>query len=636
MKDFIKQGIHLNQTKVDTDTGVETVINIPKEYKYMSEVFSTLPDNSFLCKSVAGVGGTSLAISNSEHYVIAVGSVELIINKSEQHDNLIPVYADISIKDIENSINIKRLTQQPIKIMVTYDSLPRVVDVLGASVKDFKLLVDELQVLLKASDTFKPVVVTKLFRLVDEFKSVCFMTATPTPRKYFPTEVAKLDYIRLMWEGSSVMHIKKAKMKGDVTSKVVAIALHHLDTEGTPLFFYNSLRGIVPCVKQLIKARGLTHKDIKIICADNDRNRTYLKEQLGADWKPERPLYKETTDGITSLNPRNKPIQFCTKYAFEGLDFCVEDAHTYIISDVKNKSKHHTRIDISTDIQQIAGRCRNQNPLIKREAVFLWNDEFTGVTLSEEEYEDYVKNELSIAKDMEQRYTLDKLKSMKIDFNSSPYFLEVDGETQTNDYAVYGLCISYAALNADYVNVMVDDDKTVLEDKLELFSETDNYHIPDIKLEDLAKMEKKLNFKELAMEYYDLHESLKTDSSTEEILKKKMEVLLSLDGEFKSYVDVLGIEAIKATHFHKTKTKVKFNKAVGIDQKSKAQKTALKTIKLKHDTFYSFKELKDLVKCAYDKLSVSCTAKATDVQSIYSVKNTSRNGVRGYLIVGKI
>ena len=116
--------------------------------------------------------------------------------------------------------------------------------------------------------------------VVDKFKSVCFMTATPTPRKYFPPEVSKLDYIRLVWEGSSVMHIKKAKMQGDVTSKVVAICLHHLDTEGTPLFFYNSLRGIVPCVKQLIKARGLSHKDIKIICADNERNRAYLKDMV--------------------------------------------------------------------------------------------------------------------------------------------------------------------------------------------------------------------------------------------------------------------------------------------------------------------------------------------------------------------
>ena len=312
MNTFICDKLDLKQEVITTETGLETVISIPSKYKYMSEVFTTLPDNSFLCKSVAGVGGTSLAIMNGENYVIAVGSVELIINKSEQHENLIPVHSGVTVRDLENAVSIKEFSKQPVKIITTYDSLPKVVDVLGGKVTDYKILVDELQVLLKASDTFKPVVVTKLFRLVPMFKSVCFMTATPTPRKYFPPEVAKLDYIRLVWEGSSVMHIRKSKVKGDVTSKIVAIALSHLDTEGTPLFFYNSLRGIIPCVKQLIKARGLTHKDIKIICADNDRNRTYLKEQLGADWKPERPLYKEVVDGNAIMNPRNKPIQFCT------------------------------------------------------------------------------------------------------------------------------------------------------------------------------------------------------------------------------------------------------------------------------------------------------------------------------------
>lgn len=636
MNNFIYPQTNLHQQIIHTNTGIETVITIPKQHKYMSEIFSTLPDNSFLCKSVAGVGGTSLAITNNEDYVIAVGSVELIINKSEQHDNLIPVYSGVSLRDVENNISIKRLTNQPVKIIVTYDSLPKVIDILGVDVKNFKLLVDELQVLLKASDTFKPVVVTKLFRLVPEFKSVCFMTATPTPRKYFPPEVAKLDYIRLVWEGSSVMHIKKAKMKGDVTSKIVAIALHHLDTEGTPLFFYNSLRGIVPCVKQLVKARGLTHKDIKIICADNEKNRAYLKEQLGVEWIPERPLYKEVIDGVTQMNPKNKPIQFCTKYAFEGLDFCVEDAHTYIVSDVKNRSKHHTRIDISTDIQQIAGRCRNQNPLVKREAVFLWNDEFTGVALSESEYEEYVKNELDIAKDMEQRYTLEKLKTMKIDFNSSPYFLEVDGEAQTNDYAVYGLCISYAALNADYVNVMVGDNKTVLEDKLELFSNTDNYHIPDIKLEDLVKLEKKLNFRELAEEYYLLSEQFKQSNSTCTEALDRMNTLLTLDGEFKSYVQTLGIDAIKATGFHKTKTKTKFNKVVGVDEKTVKQKKCLKTIKLKIGSFYNFTELREKVKEVYDNFELLVTAKATDIQNVYVVKKTARNKIQGFLILSKV
>ena len=636
MVDFINKDINLTKEVVTTTQGTETVITIPKQYKYMSEVFNTLPDNSFLCKSVAGVGGTSLAITNNENYVIAVGSVELIINKSEQHDNLIPVYGEVKVADLENMITISELTDKPVKIITTYDSLPKVVDVLGAKTKEFKILVDELQVLLKASDTFKPVVVTKLFRLVPEFKSVCFMTATPTPRKYFPPEVAKLDYIRLVWEGSSVMHIKKAKMKGDVTSKIVAIALHHLDTEGTPLFFYNSLRGIVPCVKQLIKARGLTHKDIKIICADNDKNRAYLKEQLGVDWIPERPLYKEVVDGVTVMNPRNKPIQFCTKYAFEGLDFCVEDAHTYIVSDVKNKSKHHTRIDISTDIQQIAGRCRNQNPLVKREAVFLWNDEFTGVSLSEDEYEEYVKNELDIAKDMEQRYTIDKLKSMKIDFNSSPYFLEVDGTAQTNDYAVYGLCISYAALNANYVNVMTDVGSTVLEDKLELFAKTDDYCIPDIKFEDLIKLEKKLNFRELAEDYYNLSEYFKQTNFSCLDTADKMESLLSLDGEFKSFVETLGIEAIRATGFHKTKTKAKFDKTVGVDSKTVKQKRALKKLKLKVGNFYTYTELRDKVKSVYDSEGINNGAKATDINTIYVTKKTARNKVQGFLIVSKI
>lgn len=624
---FIKPEVSLDLEVVSTNLGDEKVYKIPKDYKYMSEVFTTLPDNSFLCKSVAGVGGTSLAITNSENYVIAVGSVELIINKAEQHDNLIPIYGGVSIADAENQLIFNKAKGLPIKIIVTYDSLPKVIEILGSSVSDYKLLVDELQVLLKASDTFKPVVVTKLFRLVPKFKSVCFMTATPTPRKYFPPEVSKLDYIKLVWEGSSVMHIKKAKIKGDVTSKIVAIALHHLDGEGTPLFFYNSLRGIIPCVKALIKARNLTHKDIKIICADNDRNRTYLKEQLGSDWIPERPLYKETVNGVEVITPKNKKIQFCTKYAFEGLDFCVEDAHTYIISDVKNKSKHHTRIDISTDIQQIAGRCRNQNPLIKREAVFLWTEEFNGVSLSEDDYESYVRNELAIAKDMEQRYSLEKLKSMKIDFDSSPYFLEVDGKAQTNDYAVCGLCISYSALNADYVNVMVDKENTVLEAKLELFSETETYKVPEINLYDQYRIGKKLNFREICAEYYDAHITNDLDYRNN---------LLTLDKEFAEYVKVLGIEEIKATGFHKTKTKAKYDKIVGFESTTKKQEKALKKVNLKLGGFYSFSDMKEKIRVEYDKLKVGCTPKATDIQSVYVVKSTARSGVRGYLVMEKM
>ena len=106
-----------------------------------------------------------------------------------------------------------------------------------------------------------------------------------------------------------------------------------------------------------------------------------------------------------------------------------------------------------------------------------------------------------------------------------------------------------------------------------------------------------------------------------------MEDILSSDECLKIYVETIGIKAIRAAGFHKTKCKVKYEKEVGIYKGGVEKLTALRSIKLKQNNFYSFKELKDLIKCVYDKLNVICAAKATDVQSVYSVKSTSRNGV---------
>lgn len=634
---FIKDGVNLGLSKVDTQFGQETNISIPKEFKFLDQVFDTLPDNSFLCKSVAGVGGTTLAIKNDEHYIIAGSSVELIKNKVAQHENLIGVYGKKSVADIREDIEVHKVGYGKIKIITTYDSLPKVVEALGCDVKDYKLLVDELQVLLKASDEFKPVVVNKLFDCVGLFKSVCFMTATPTPRKYFPDEVAKLDYYRINWEGSQKMKIKKSKVLGDVNTKVTAIALHHLDNGGTPLFFYNSLKGIIPCVKNLMKARGLTHKDIKIICADNERNTTFLKEQLGDEWTPERPLYKCKDEGGNEyLDPKNKPIQFITKYAFEGLDFKVDDAVTYIISDVKNKHKHHTRIDVSTDLQQIAGRVRTQNPLSKREAVFLWNDYVEGVDLTEEEYEAFVRSELELAKDMEERYTLEKMQNMYINLSSSPYFVEIDGKYKTNPYSICGMCIAYAALNADYVQVMVDGVATQqIEDKMSLFSETEGFVLPSLKVKDKQKLEKKQNFKELSEEYYSLFCMLEHSENKDEI-QQQMDAIKVMDKEFGEIVNTIGIEEIKTTSFHKTKSKAKYNKLVGVSKASSSKSKAYRNLRVKEGMFYTYSSLRENIQNCYDACGVKAKAKATDIKLVYNVKRTTRQGVEGFVIGSRI
>ena len=92
---YLKLNTNVEETIVNTEQGKEVLVNIPSGFRYLDEVFNTFPDNSFLCKSVAGVGGTTLAITNKEDYVIAGSSVELVINKADQHDNLIPVYAGV-------------------------------------------------------------------------------------------------------------------------------------------------------------------------------------------------------------------------------------------------------------------------------------------------------------------------------------------------------------------------------------------------------------------------------------------------------------------------------------------------------------------------------------------------------------
>lgn len=637
---YLKDNTETRVTSVNTEQGNEFLVNIPSGYKYLDEVFNTFPDNSFLCKSVAGVGGTTLAITNTEDYVIAGSSVELVINKADQHDNLIPVYAGVYAKDIIKEVNTKRDLGIPVKIITTYDSLYKVVDALGIYVQDYKLLVDELQVLLKASDKFKPRVVTKVLEQVELFKSVCFMTATPTPRKYFPPEISKLDYYRVSWEDSEKMVVNKANIKGDMNKKVTAIALHHLDNGGTPIFFYNSLSGIIPCIKNLIKVRGITYKDVKIICANTEANKAYLKEQLGKDWLPEKPLYKEINEsGEVYMNPKNKPIQFCTKYAFEGLDFSVEDAYTYVISDVKNKHRHHTRIDISTDLQQVAGRCRNQNPLSKRECVFLWNDSVEGADMTEEVYEEYVREELAIAKDMEERYTMDRIKSMKINLDTSPYFVEVDGVITTNEYAIYGMCISYAALNVDYVNVMVDGKKTTrMEEKLDLFSQTKGFKLPELSVIDKSKMKNKQSFKELSEEYYNLVCAKDSETCADAIkeIDSKLKVIKSLDKEFTEILNTIGIEGIKSTSFNKTKSRAKYNKVVGVGTISRSRASAFRNIKIKEGDFLLYSEIKERIQKCFDKQKIDVVAKATDIKEVFNVKRTTRGGVEGFLIGEKI
>ena len=103
-----------------------------------------LPSNCILDKGRTGCGATTLAIRQQGNTIITVPYVNLIKSKESQHgDILLGVYEGTGRKEILDYAESHRTH----KIMVTYDSLPKVIDILtdeGYDVlDDYQLVIDE-------------------------------------------------------------------------------------------------------------------------------------------------------------------------------------------------------------------------------------------------------------------------------------------------------------------------------------------------------------------------------------------------------------------------------------------------------------------------------------------------------------
>ena len=135
------------------------------------------------------------------------------------------------------------------------------------------------------------------------------------------------------------------------------------------------------------------------------------------------------------------------------------------------------------------------------------------------------------------------------------------------------------------------------------------------------------NFTDWSKQYYEFYKDQDTDGMNE---------LRQMKSEYSDIVDVIGIVEIKKTGFHKTKSKAKYRKMLGIKGVASSKAKAHKHLKVKEGKFYTYSEIKDKIQECYDKIGLSCTAKATDIKQIYNVKRTTRGGVEGFLIGGKI
>ena len=149
---------------------------------------------------------------------------------------------------------------------------------------------------------------------------------------------------------------------------------------------------------------------------------------------------------------------------------------------------------------------------------------------------------------------------------------------------------------------------------------------------------KRPNFAKNSEEYYNLHlETLicKDNVRLEEI-KEEMADILNLNTYLGTMLKHLHIDEIKGTGFHKTKSKAKYNKSVGIDVISKSKTAAYKNLKIKEGDFLTYLEIKNKIQECFNKMGIGCSAKATDIKDIFNVKRTARQGAEGFLIGSKI
>ena len=329
---------------------METIITTDERYiKDIKEFNGTLPAG-MLNKRCTNVGGTYTALTNNEPYIIAVPTKNLVKNKSNDNENLCGLDGDVANKEDVIAAYLRTREGMAPKFIVTYDTLPYLLDKLGAAAENYNLLCDEYHHLF-ISVGFRAKAIRGVYKSAKRCKKVTFMSASPIPENFLSGELAALPKTTIEWTKQVKYKVdviqSAAPLKNAATliNQVLAGTYEHLGKEGMApvkevFIFLNSVNSI----RTLIKTCGLTADTAKVIVANNELNALKLQGI---------PISVPTRD--RSLN---KPITFLTSTAFAGIDLESDSGLTVILSDRHCKQ---TLLDVRTNVYQILGRLRNED-----------------------------------------------------------------------------------------------------------------------------------------------------------------------------------------------------------------------------------------------------------------------------------
>ena len=563
-----------------------TTFQVPSNIKHISDYTNELPKNCLFDKGITGCGGTTLAITNNEHYIICVPFVNLIDCKTAQHKDLFAVKANVTTASIKAYIK----QANTIKIMVTYDSLNKVINALGSRISEVNLLVDELHLLFNQY-TFRKQAISYVLSNYTVFKSYCFMTATMIKEKYTLKELKHLPIIRYEWD--KVIDTKVNSVRcNDVETTVINMIAQHLESKNKAnlYFFINS----IDFINNVCKTLNLDDDSARMICSKDNTAKKVLP--------------------ISSINSDPKKINFITSTAFEGCDLKDADGLTIIVSE---GNKTHTLVDISTSLVQICGRIRNSK---HNDTVYhLYSStRYTDVTVEENE-------QRAIQGIKEAYHTINEFNKLDeptyniIKEVDSLYLYKNDGRWEFDENAVLIDMYNFEMCNGIYSfrNILNEEYKAK------------GYNVNE--LSDFAERIKQTNKAVNDTKKYSFKDYVQTikDEQSKDAPEFNMYLQAIKEQAFIKYpflkdaISKLGFGTMGTLNYNQKAIK---KELINLSKDTVNRKTyqMAKLLQIKSGDFYTNEQLKDKLTEIYKTVGINKAAKASDLNEWFETKTAQR------------
>ena len=625
-------------------------IFIPPGIEYISQwkdYFIPRGEHCIIDKGVTGCGYTELALTNDDWVVLCSPRRLLLENKSDKHlreghknvlylDN---ISADDMIDRIRVHLEVCKEYGRPPKLLITYDSTKKVVDSLIelGLLDKFIFVVDEFQSIFLDS-YFKVGIEFDFINSIQSCKNVVYLSATPLLDKYLIQipEFRELTFYKLDWSESGFVDTIRIgrKKTNSLVSECIKIVNNFqkgdfpITTKGKEVFlskeavfYFNSVSEILRVVRKC----GLTPKNTIIVCSKTDKNEEKLKKE------------GFTFSKIPLENEPNSMFTFCTSAVYMGVDFYSDCASSYVFADPNISC---LALDISLDLPQIIGRQRNKNNPFKNNIVLFYKTKRADeLDLTEENFKKHQEKKKQDTKELLDLY-------------------ENATESQREVYIRKLLeSIEYSNYSKDFVSISEKTGRPIYNSLIEIADER-AWDVSQKDYQDSISVTKAIkdlkNYDVDVSEYVDDNEKILKEFLNNHFYKaryfhERMKLYCEFSDKYKDnpyimegiYHRVVDPRFLQYYRYYGTKgcSSRKYQESDlyrGLHDDSKENK--LREIIYKRFNIgdrYLMSDLKTILKDIYSSLSISKTAKATDLGEYFELTKThvvvdgvSKNGFK--------